>query len=134
MTKAELRKNQSNNITAERIEDERRDLERTWADRPGIIGWLSSTDHKRVGLRMIVTAFGFFVFAGILAVIMRLQLMFPNSHVLGPDMYNQFFTTHGSTMMFLFAVPVMEGMGIYFVPLLIGTRTVAFPRLNALGY
>jgi len=134
MTNAELLKNQSSDLTAARIDEERRDLERTWADKPGIIGWLSTTDHKRVGLRMIVTAFCFFVFAGVLALVMRLQLMFPNGHVLGPDLYNQFFTTHGSTMMFLFAVPVMEGMGVYFVPLMIGTRTIAFPRLNALGY
>jgi cytochrome c oxidase subunit 1 len=66
--------------------------------------------------------------------LMRIQLMSPNNHFLGPDQYNQFFTTHGSTMMFLFAVPVMEGFGVYFVPLMIGTRTLAFPRLNALGY
>jgi cytochrome c oxidase subunit 1 len=134
MTDRDLSKKQSNSLDAERIEDERLDLERTWADKPGIIGWLSTSDHKRVGFRMIFTAFCFFAFAGVLAVMMRLQLMQPNNHVLGPDLYNQFFTTHGSMMMFLFAVPVMEGMGIYFVPLLIGTRTLAFPRLAALGY
>src|SRR5438309_11310526 len=120
MTEKELNEKQSSTLTAERIEEERLALERIWTDKPGIIGWLSTTDHKRVGFRMIFTAFCFFAFAGVLAFMMRLQLMTPNNHVLGPDLYNQFFTTHGSMMMFLFAVPVMEGMGIYFVPLMIG--------------
>src|SRR5207245_8775477 len=65
---------------------------------------------------------------------MRLQLARPDSTLLGPDTYNQLFTTHGTTMMFLFAVPMMEGMGVYLVPLMLGTRNVAFPRLNAFGY
>src|SRR4051812_22319941 len=65
---------------------------------------------------------------------MRLQLARPDSHVVGPDLYDQIFTTHGSTMMFLFAVPVMQGFGVYLVPLMLGTRNVAFPRLNAYGY
>lgn len=134
MTEADLRKKQSSQLTSERVEEERRALERTWSDKPGFIGWLSTTDHKRIGLRMIVTAFVFFVLGGVLALLMRLQLSLPNNTILGPDTYNQFFTTHGSTMMFLFAVPVMEAMGIYLVPLMIGTRNVAFPRMNALGY
>ena len=118
----------------ERMEEERRDLERTWSEPKGVIGWFSATDHKTIGLRIIVTAFIFFGLAGVLALFMRLQLMHPENGILGPDLYNQFFTTHGSSMMFLFAVPVMEGMGIYLVPLMVGTRNVAFPRLNALGY
>src|SRR3954467_11402685 len=65
---------------------------------------------------------------------MRAQLSRPENHILGPDAYNQFFTVHGVTMMFLFAVPIMEAMGLYFVPLMIGTRNVAFPRANAFGY
>jgi len=134
MNGKDLSKKQSSTLSAGRMEEERLALEQTWADKPGIIGWLSTTDHKRVGFRMIFTAFCFFVFGGILAALMRMQLMFPNNHFLGPDQYNQIFTTHGSTMMFLFAVPVMEGMGIYFVSLMIGTRTLAFPRLNILGY
>src|SRR6185436_6557916 len=134
MNDRDLDKKQSSNITPERAQDELRDLERTWSDKPGIIGWLSTTDHKRVGFRMVFTAFCFFTFGVILAGLMRLQLSSPGNNFLGPDMYNQIFTTHGSTMMFLFAVPVMEGMGIYFVPLMIGTRTLALPRLNILGY
>ena len=134
MTDERLDKKQSDVLTAETLEEERRDLEITWAQRKGIIGWLSNVDHKSIGLRTIVTAFIFFGCAGILALLMRLQLARPENNVLGPDLYNQFFTTHGTAMMFLFAVPVMEGMGIYLVPLMIGTRNVAFPRMNAMGY
>jgi cytochrome c oxidase subunit I+III len=125
---------QSPVISAETIEAERRELEKTWFEPRGIIGWLSNTNHKTIGLRIICTAFVFFIFGGILALLMRLQLTHPENNVLGPDLYNQFFTTHGTSMMFLFAVPVMEGMGIYLVPLMVGTRNVAFPRMNALGY
>jgi len=85
-------------------------------------------------MRYIVTSFIFFTGAGVLAALMRIQLAFPELHFLGPDAYNQIFTVHGSTMMFLFAVPVMEGIALYFVPLMVGTRNVAFPRLNAFGY
>src|SRR4051812_9674558 len=81
-------------------------LERTWQRRPGILGWIMSTNHKDIALRYVVTAFIFFFGAGILALMMRMQLARPDAHVLGPDRYNQFFTVHGTTMMFLFAVPV----------------------------
>jgi cytochrome c oxidase subunit 1 len=91
-------------------------------------------DHKTIGRRFIVTAFSFFVLAGILAALMRLQLAQPDNTVLGPDLYNQVFTMHGTTMMFLFAVPVVLGFGIYFVPLMIGARAMAFPRLLAFSY
>src|SRR5438105_5772196 len=87
-----------------------------------------------MGKRYIVTAFCFFTFAGILAGLMRLQLAVPNNHFIGPDLYNQIFTVHGTMMMFLFAVPVMEALGIYLVPLMVGTRNIAFPRLNAFSY
>src|SRR5436190_6544409 len=115
-------------------EEHHRTLERTWTRPRGVLGWFCSTDHKEIGLRYIVTAFVFFLFAGILAFFMRLQLAGPERHVLSMDVYNQFFTVHGTTMMFLFAVPVMEGMAVYLVPLMVGTRNVAFPRLNAFGY
>jgi cytochrome c oxidase subunit I len=116
------------------FEHESAQLARTWAHAPGIIGWLSETDHKKIGIRYIVTALCFFTVAGIEAALMRLQLSKPENTLLNPDLYNQIFTMHGTTMMFLFAVPVMEGMAIYFVPLMIGTRNVAFPKLNAFGY
>ncbi|HEX5385754.1 MAG TPA: cytochrome c oxidase subunit I [Gemmatimonadales bacterium] len=112
----------------------RQTLERTWRNPPGLWGWITSVDHKSIALRYIITALAFFLAAGIQAALMRLQLARPDGHVLSPDRYNQFFTTHGSTMMFLFAVPVMEAMGLFLVPLMIGTRNVAFPRLNAYGY
>jgi cytochrome c oxidase subunit 1 len=110
------------------------ELERTWAQRPGFWGWLTSVDHKSIALRYIATTLVFFVLAGLLALLMRTQLARPENDLLGPDLYNQVFSTHGMTMMFLFAVPVMEAMGLYFVPLMIGTRNVAFPRLNQYGY
>lgn len=99
-------------------------------------GWatLTAVDHKSVGLRWIVTAFIFFMLAGLLALVMVAQLSGAGMGVLSAEAYNQFFTMHGSTMMFFFAVPVMLGVGIYFVPLMIGARDVPFPRLNAFGY
>jgi cytochrome c oxidase subunit I+III len=109
-------------------------LERTWRDPPGLRGWLSALDHKATGRRFIVTAFGFFVAGGLLAAVMRLQLARPESNLVGPDFYNQLFSLHGTTMMFLFAVPVMLGMAIYLVPLMIGARTTAFPRMTAFAY
>src|SRR3954453_6174883 len=130
----DLKSKQSSRITEAQAERERLELEKTWDYGTGFVAWLKSTDHKSVGKRTVVTAFVFFTFAGILAFLMRLQLMRPENHLLGPDQYNQFFTTHGTAMMFLFAVPVMQGMGLYLVPLMIGTRNLAFPRMNLYGY
>jgi cytochrome c oxidase subunit I len=109
-------------------------LETTWADPRGFFGWFTHVDHKSLGRRYIVTAFGFFLAAGILAALMRLQLSRPDNGIIGPDLYNQIFTMHGTTMMFLFAVPVMQGLGIYFVPLMVGARGIAFPRLVSYSY
>ncbi len=114
--------------------EEIRLLDQAWCHAKGVIGWFSYTTHQAIGLRYIVTAFIMLVVGGIEALLMRTQLSHPNSTFLGPDRYNQIFTTHGTTMMFLFAVPMMEGMAIYLVPLMCGTRNVAFPRLNAFGY
>ena len=114
--------------------DEHLILERTWQRPPGFMGWLTSTDHKEIGLRYIQTAFTFFILAGILALHMRIQLAVPKNSFLTNDIYNQFFTTHGTAMMFLFAVPVMEGFGLYLVPLMVGTRNVSFPRLLNFSY
>jgi cytochrome c oxidase subunit 1 len=109
-------------------------LERTWSRPRGLIGWLSSVDHKEIGVRYIVTALVFFAMAGLLALHMRLQLAKPESNLMTPELYNESFTMHGSTMMFLFAVPVMQGMQIYLTPLMAGTRNMAFPRLTAFSY
>jgi cytochrome c oxidase subunit 1 len=110
------------------------ELDEVWRNRPGFVGWLTTTDHKSIAKRYVATAFIFFLLAGLEAATMRAQLSRPENGILGPDTYNQFFTMHGTTMMFLFAVPVMIGVGLYLVPLLVGTRNVAFPRANALGY
>jgi cytochrome c oxidase subunit I len=109
-------------------------LRQTWSSKRGLFGWLSSINHQEIGRRYILTAFVFLLLGGIEALMMRLQLAKPENTFLAASRYNQIFTLHGTTMMFLFAVPVMEGMGIYFVPLMVGTRNVAFPRLNAFGY
>ena len=109
-------------------------LEQTWADPAGLYGWFTHVNHKSIGRRYLVTAFTFFLMGGLLAALMRLQLSRPDNAILGPDLYNQIFTTHGTTMMFLFAVPVMQGLGIYFVPLMVGARSIAFPRLIAFSY
>jgi cytochrome c oxidase subunit I len=109
-------------------------LDDTWAEKPGLVGWLSTVDHKRIGIRFVVTTLAFFVFAGLLAAMMRLQLSRADNHLVGPDTYDQLFSVHGSMMMFLFAVPVMEAIALYLVPLMVGTRNVAFPRLNAYSY
>jgi cytochrome c oxidase subunit 1 len=128
----------STSITDEELaaamQREREELERTWARPTGVLGFLKDTDHKAIALRYIVTAFVFFLLGGIEAALMRIQLAFPDNHFLNPDRYNQVFTVHGTTMMFLFAVPIMTAFGIYFVPLMVGARDVAFPRLNLYGY
>jgi cytochrome c oxidase subunit 1 len=109
-------------------------LEQSWGDKPGLLGWISTTDHKRIALRYMITAFTFFLLGGLNAGLMRLQLSRPENTFLGPDAYNQIFTVHGTTMMFLFAVPMMHALGLYFVPLMVGARNVAYPRMNAFGY
>jgi cytochrome c oxidase subunit I+III len=106
-----------------------------WRDPPGFWGWFYQINHRAIGRRYIVTAFIFFLAGGILAVLMRIQLARPDNHFLSADFYNQVFTIHGSTMMFLFAVPMMfEALGVYVVPLMVGARNIAFPRLNAFSY
>src|SRR3954470_18162852 len=109
-------------------------LTRTWGTGKRLYDRLATVDHKIIGKRYIVTAFCFLFLGGIAAAVMRMQLAQPENKLIGPDLYNQLFTMHGTTMMFLFAVPVIEGMALYLVPLMFGTRNVAFPSLNAFGY
>jgi cytochrome c oxidase subunit 1 len=113
---------------------ERAELEHTWRRRHGLLGWLAEVNHREIAKRYIVTAFIFFALGGIEAALMRLQLSRPENEFIGPDLYNQIFTMHGTTMMFLFAVPMMTAIGLYLVPLQVGTRNIAYPRLNAFGY
>src|SRR5437899_1749957 len=100
----------------------------------GWTSWITTTDHKRIGIMYIVTTFVFFCLGGVEALMMRLQLGSPNNTVVTPQIYNQLFTMHGTTMVFLFVVPMMAGLANYFLPLMIGARDMAFPRLNALSY
>jgi cytochrome c oxidase subunit I+III len=109
-------------------------LDRAWSRRPGVIGWLGAVNHKAIGSRFVFTALFFFTLAGLDATVLRLQLATPNADFIDADTFAQLFTTHGSAMMFFFAVPFVEGLGMYFVPLMIGARDMPFPRLNALGY
>ena len=118
-------------LTGEKLADK---LFATWRTPPGFVGWLSSVDHKDIGRRYIVTALIFLALAGALAIAMRLQLSRPDNDLIGAARYNEIFTMHGTTMMFLFAVPVMQGMQIFLTPLMVGTRSTAFPRLNAFSY
>jgi cytochrome c oxidase subunit I+III len=110
-------------------------LDRIWRERPGLLGWLTTVDHKRIGLLYFFTTLAFFGAGGVEALLIRTQLAAPNEHVVGPDTFNQLMTMHGVTMIFLFVIPMSTGaFGNYLVPLMIGARDMAFPRLNALSY
>ncbi|MGH2736524.1 MAG: cytochrome c oxidase subunit I, partial [Actinomycetota bacterium] len=109
-------------------------LEQIWGEPPGLASAFTTVDHKRIGMRYLVTGLVFLVLGGIEALILRVQLAQPNLEVVDPETFNQLFTMHGTTMMFLFAVPTLSGFGNYMVPLMIGARDMAFPRLNAFGY
>jgi cytochrome c oxidase subunit I+III len=110
-------------------------LERVWAERRGVLGWLTTTDHKRIGLLYLFTAIAFFGAGGIEALLIRTQLIGPNQTVLGPQAYSEVMTMHGVTMIFLFVIPMSIGaFGNYLLPLQIGARDMAFPRLNALSF
>ncbi len=99
-----------------------------------MISWITTTDHKRIGIMYICTSLGFFGAAVIMAMLMRTQLIRPENGLLSPERYNQIFTMHGTTMVFLFGMPILAGLANYLVPLMIGARDMAFPRLNAFSY
>lgn len=109
-------------------------LREIWETEPGWRGFFTTVDHKKIGLRYIVTAFVFLLLGGIEALIMRLQLAQPNQSLLTPEQYAQLFTMHGVTMIFLYALPVLSGFSNFLWPLMLGSRDMAFPRLNALSY
>ncbi|MBV8072933.1 MAG: cytochrome c oxidase subunit I [Acidobacteriaceae bacterium] len=96
--------------------------------------WVATVDHKKLGIMYIVSALLFLVIAGIMALVIRTQLALPNGHVVAPDTYNRLFTMHGTTMVFLVGMPLVAGFSNYLVPLMIGARDMAFPRLNAFGF
>ena len=110
-------------------------LERIWTERPGVLGWLTTTDHKRIGILYLFTSLAFFAAGGVEALLIRTQLIRPDNGLLGPEAYDEVFTMHGVTMIFLFVIPISTGaFGNYLLPLMIGARDMAFPRLNALSY
>ena len=119
-------------IPVPREENER--LTRIWETAPGVYGWFASVDHKQIGLRYIVTSLVFLVIGGIEALTMRVQLAQPNMKLVAPEQYDQLFSMHGVTMIFLYASPILSGFSNYLWPLMFGSRDMAFPRLNALSY
>src|SRR2546421_10324914 len=109
--------------------ERRRRLEETYVGK-----WLMTIDHKQIGIMYILTGFFFLMSGGVEALLIRTQLAVPNGHVLTPEIYNQIFTMHGVTMIFLFVMPTLNGFGNYILPLILGARDMDFPRLNALRY
>jgi cytochrome c oxidase subunit I+III len=110
-------------------------LERIWREPSGVLGWLTTVDHKRIGLLYFFTSLAFFGAGGIEALLIRTQLIGPNQELLTPDAFNEVMTLHGATMIFLFVIPMSVGaFGNYLLPLMIGARDMAFPRMNAVSY
>src|SRR3981081_898628 len=102
--------------------------------RSGVMEWLTTVDHKKIGIMYLYTTFFFFLIGGTMALLMRTQLAVGNNDFLTAKVYNQLMTLHGTTMIFLWIIPVFSGFGNYFVPLMIGARDMAFPRINAFSY
>ncbi len=100
----------------------------------GLLKWITSVDHKQIGIMYVLATLMFFLFGGVEALLMRIQLSWPGMHFLAPETYDQLFTLHGTTMIFLVVMPLLIGIGVYVVPLQIGARDMAFPRLNALSF
>jgi len=105
-----------------------------WDKSKGVLGWLTTVDHKKIGIMYLYTTFFFFLIGGIMALLIRIQLAEPQNKFITPEQYNQIFTMHGTTMIFLWIIPVWAGFGNYMVPLMIGARDMAFPRINALSF
>ena len=96
--------------------------------------WITTVDHKKIGILYVLMSLVFLIVGGVEALLMRWQLVVPRSNFLAPDTFNQLFTMHGTTMVFFVGMPILIGIGNYLVPLMIGARDMAFPRLNALGF
>src|SRR5918996_427638 len=124
--------------TAEPREQPRLDrqpaFEHIWSQPTGFVGLLRTVDNIPVARRYLATGFAFFILGGVLALLMRIQLGTPDNTFLDADTYNQIFTMHGTTMMFLFVIPFIEALANYLLPLILGTRDLPFPRLTALSY
>lgn len=111
----------------------KKEFERVWHN-PSGIKRLTIVNHTNIGIRYLITGSIFFLIGGLLGLVIRTQLARPNQELIGPQLYNQLFTMHGTIMMFLFAVPILEGLSMYLVPKMIGARDLVFPRLSAFGY
>ena len=111
-----------------------RAFEEIWRDPSGVIGGLATIQNIPISHRYLAAAFGFFLAGGAMALVMRVQLAFPNAAVLDAKTYNQLFTMHGTTMMFLFVIPFLEALAAYVLPLMLGTRELPFPRMTALSF
>ncbi|MDO9609783.1 MAG: cbb3-type cytochrome c oxidase subunit I, partial [Brevundimonas sp.] len=111
-----------------------RRLTEIWSSEPGARGLFSTVNHTDVGRMFLAVSFFFFLVGGVLAMLIRAQLATPHSAFAGPEIYNQIFTMHGTIMMFLFAIPTFEGLAMYLLPKMLGTRDLAFPRLSAYGF
>jgi cytochrome c oxidase subunit I+III len=122
---------ETDHTTRREAQEER--LNKVWASKPGWRYW-SAVNNTEVGVWYTVTSFAFFLFAGVLALLMRAQLAVPENDLLSPGLYNQAFTLHGTAMMFLFAVPIFEAVSILMLPTMLGARDLPFPRLSAFGY
>ncbi len=109
-------------------------LTRVWETPQNLVDWATTVDHKRIGIRYLVTAFFVFLIAGSEAEVIRTQLLRPENRFVDPELYDQLFTMHGTAMIFLFITPLLFGFGNFLIPLQIGARDMAFPRLNAFGY
>jgi cytochrome c oxidase subunit I+III len=111
-----------------------RDFEATWSEPTGFWGWLRTVNNVPIAKRYLVAAFTFFLAGGVQALVLRLQLLGPERHLVSPERYNQLFTMHGTTMMFLFVIPFIEALANFVLPLMLGTRDLPFPRLTALSF
>jgi len=109
-------------------------LTNLWETPHTLYGWFATVDHKQIGKRYLVTAMAFLIAGGLEALVMRLQLAKANQNLLSPEVYNQIFTMHAVTMIFWYASPILSGFAVYFIPLMIGARDMAYPRLNAFTY
>src|SRR2546423_878166 len=110
-------------------------LDHVWEERKGLLGWLTTTDHKRIGLMYFFTSLAFFGAGGVEALLIRTQLIGPSHRLLTPEAYDELFTMHGITMIFLVVIPMTTGaFGNYLIPLMIGARDMAFPRMNAVSF
>src|SRR5438552_6461956 len=96
--------------------------------------WVTTVDHKKIGILYVLMALVFLVIGGVEALLIRWQLIRPRNDLIGPDLFNQLFTMHGTTMVFFVGMPILIGIGNYLIPLQIGARDMAFPRMNALGF